>query len=193
MNIEAKKQLVELYAKGREDDLVEVYIVAGPNELRKTMGLNKSQWKVIMDYLVFEHDLLYKCVSSSIYFFVEMYAKYGMGYVREVLEIEDFKYDSVAEDLFKLIAVSNKGLYLHVLQNRNKYVIALKARGTDFLRRILGISDEKYNKSWEEVLNILLNAVCDAIFTNRTFDRGLENFAMIMNENREHRVINSRI
>ena len=189
MNIKAKKQLVDLYAKGKEDQLIEVYIVAGPTELMKTLGLKRGEWNIIFDYLIFEHDLLYKCVAQNVDFFVDLYVKYGMKHIREVLEIENNKYNLVAEDLFKLVAIRNEGLYLSVLQNRSKYSLALKARGVDFLRRILGISAEKYNVAWEKVLNILLNAVCDGIFTQRTLDHGLAHFAMMMNEMREHRVI----
>lgn len=184
-----KKQLINLYAKGKEESLIEVYIVAGPTELRKTMGLNKTEWNVIFDYLVFESDLIYKCVSQNVDFFVDLYVKYGMNHIREILEIEGSKYNLVVDDLFKLIAIRNEGLYLNVLQNRKKYTLALKARGADFLRRILGISDEKYNAAWTKVLDILLNAVCDGIFTQRTLDHGLQHFAMMMNEMRVHRVI----
>jgi hypothetical protein len=189
MKPEIKKQLVDLYARGKEEDLIEVYIVAGPTELMKTLGLNKTEWKVIFDYLVFESDLLFKCVSRNVDFFVDLYVKYGMKHVREILGIEESKYELVVDDLFKVIAIANEGLYLNVLQNRNKYTLALKARGADFLRRILGVSDEKYDAAWEKVLNILLNAVCDGIFTQRTLDHGLEHFAMMMNGLREHRFI----
>ncbi|MFA7685311.1 MAG: hypothetical protein WCX95_00740, partial [Candidatus Gracilibacteria bacterium] len=101
MNIKAKKQLVDLYAKGKEDQLIEVYIVAGPTELMKTLGLKRGEWNIIFDYLIFEHDLLYKCVAQNVDFFVDLYVKYGMKHIREVLEIENNKYNLVAEDLFK--------------------------------------------------------------------------------------------
>lgn len=184
-----KKTLVELYAKGREDNLIEAYNVAGPAALRKAMGLTKGQWVVIFDYLGFEHDLLYKCVAGNIDFFVDLYVKYGMNHVRAVLEIEACRYDSLVEDLFKLIAVANEGLYLNVLQNRKRYLLAFKARGADFLRRILGIADCKFDFAWEKVLDILLNAACDGLFSERTLEHGLMHFAMMANEGREHRRI----
>jgi hypothetical protein len=185
----AKKSLVETYARGKEADLVEVYIVAGPRELRKILGLKKAEFQVIFDYLVFEHDLLYRCVANSVDFFVDLYVKYGMKHVRAVLGIDGKKYDSVMEDLFKLIAIANEGLYLNVLQNRVRYLLAFKARGGEFLRTILGLVDEKYDYAWKKVLDILLNAVCDGLFSERTLEHGLKNFAMMMNGMREHRAI----
>lgn len=189
MKLEAKKRLIDLYVHGDEDGLIQAYITAGPAELMKTMGLKKTEWQVIFDYLAFEHDLLYKCVSQNVDFFVDLYVKYGMKHIRAVLEIEARKYDYLVEDLFKLIAVANEGLYLNVLQNRARYLLAFKARGAEFSRRILGISDEKYDVVWKKVLDILLNAVCDGLFSERTLDHGLQHFAMMMNEGREHRVI----
>ena len=185
----AKKLLVEEYARGREQGLIEAYMVAGPTELRKAMGFKKAEFGVIFDYLVFEYDLLYRCVAQNIDFFVDLYVKYGMKHVRAVLEIEAGKYDSLIEDLFKLIAIANEGLYLNVLQNRARYLLAFKARGGEFLRRILGISDGKYDYIWKKVLDILLNAACDGLFSERTLERGLERFSMMMNEGRMHRVI----
>ncbi|MFA6917990.1 MAG: hypothetical protein WC285_04155 [Candidatus Gracilibacteria bacterium] len=189
MDAKAKNRLVEAYARGKENNLIEAYIVAGPTELRKTMGLNKAEFAVIFDYLAFEHDLLYRCVTQNVDFFVDLYVKYGMKHVRAVLEIEAGKYDSLIDDLFKLIAIANEGLYLNVLQNRARYLLAFKARGAEFLRRILDVADEKYDFVWKRVLDILLNAACDGLFSERTLDHGLKNFSMMMNGMREHRPI----
>jgi hypothetical protein len=190
MDIKTKKLIVNSYARGKEDQLVQAFIVAGPTAVKKTLGIRDAKWMVIFDYLVFEHDLLEKCVAQNVDFFKDLYVKFGIKHIRAIFEVEGKKYDMPSKAVFDLIAVVNEGLYLHVLQNRGRYLLAFKARGGDFLRTILGILDKKYDKAWEMVLDILLNAECDGLFSERTLEHGLQNFAMMMNGVREHRALN---
>lgn len=189
MEPKTKKLIVDSYARGKEDQLVQAFIVAGPTAVKKTLGIRNAKWQVIFDYLVFEHGLLEKCVAQNASFFVDLYVKFGMKHIRAIFEVEAKKYDMPMGAVFDLIAVKNEGLYLHVLQKRNRYLLAFKARGGSFLRTILGILDKKYDQVWEMVLDILLNAVCDGLFSERTLEHGLQNFAMMMNGVREHRAL----
>lgn len=174
---------------GREDELVEKYIKDGPTVCKKSLGIRDDEWREVFDYLVFEQALLYKCVAGNAEFFVDMYVKYGTAHVREVLDIEDSKYDMVWELLFDFIAIAHEGLYYHVLEHRDRYMVAMKARGGDFVRKVLGIWKDKYDENWERILDFMLNAVCDAIFSEQTFENSLRTFSLMVNGMREHRPI----
>ncbi|MBU1152258.1 hypothetical protein KJ632_05560 [Patescibacteria group bacterium] len=189
MNIQDKNMLLQRYALGREAELIEAYILNGPTALKVAEGFSPEQWQVIFDYLVFEHNLLYKTVLNSDDFFIDEYVKSGMAHVREILDVVDNKYNLIWEICKDYIMISQDGLYAHVFEHRNRYMTAFKARGGDFVRKVLGIWDLKYTQSWERVLDILLNAVCDGLFSERTFDNGLETFTRIWSGVREHRPI----
>ena len=187
MNLKAKQTLIESRVKGKEDALIESYIMAGPTATKVAMGVNSKEWEVVFDYLVFEHNMLYKAVTDSGDFFIDAFVKFGMSHVREILDATDSKYDVIIEQVFDFIAISNDALYMHVLEHRDRYMIALRARGGDFVRKVLGVWKEKYDENWERILGVLLNACCDAIFTQNTFEHGLKAFSMIVNGEREHR------
>ncbi len=187
MNRPEKNLLLERYAFGRESVLIDKYIANGPSSLQDEFGLSDMEWQVIFDYLVFEHNLLFKTVGANTEFFVDMYVKQGMSHLRDVLDVSEAKYDLICEVVFDLIAISNEGLYYHVLENRDRYMLAFKARGGDFVRNILGISKSKYDENWAKILDILLHAVCDSLFSGQTLDHGLRAFSYLMNGMRVHR------
>lgn len=178
--------ILERYARGKENSLVEEYIKDGPTALWLKIGLSEDEWRVVFDYLVFEHNLLYKTVAYSGEFFLGQYIKHGMSHVREILDVTNTKYDVIFEVIVDFLAISKEGLYFHVLEHRDRYMIALRARGGDFVRKVLGIWKEKYDEAWAKILDVLLNACCDAIFSKRTFENGLESFVRLMNVMREH-------
>jgi hypothetical protein len=189
MSPEGKKLVIDQYVKGNADELIYKYILNGPTVLKELMKIKEEEWRVVFDYLVFEKNLLYKCVADNRDFFIEKYIKFGTSHVRDVLDILDEKYDSIWEVLFDFIAISNDGLYYHVLEHRNRYISALKTRGADFVRKVLGISSSKYAESWGMVLDFLLHSVCDDIFSEQTFEHSLKAFSMITNGAREYRPI----
>jgi len=185
----SKKSVVKKYAQGRENILIEAYIEHGPSKLQQEIDISPKHWLVVFDYLVFEHNLLYKCIISNTQFFVDEYVRHGSSHIREMLNIVNKKYDLIWNFLFDFIAISNDGLYYHVLHHRDRYMLALKARGSDFVRKVLGVWKPKYEENWSKVLDILLNAVCESIFSEQTFEHGLNSFCRLMNGVREHRPI----
>lgn len=189
MNFKNKQLVIERFLKGKESLFVDKYIADGPSKLQKSLKISDKEWQVVFDYLVFEENLLYKCIIANKDFFTDIYIKFGSAHVREVLDIQEMKYDVIWEMLFDFIAIANENLYFHVLEHRDRYMTALKARGTDFVRKVLGIWKPKYEENWAKVLNFLLHAVCDAIFSEQTFDHGLRAFSLIMNGMREHRPV----
>ncbi len=189
MSQEDKNLLIESYAKSREKALIKSYINDGPTELRENLGLTEKQWSVLFEYLVFNHDLLRKCVKGNGEFFVDSYIKHGMDYVRDLLSISDKKYDQYALELFDYLAIENDGLYYHALQNREKYLVAFRARGGDFLRTKLLISNARYDDFWEKILNLFLHDYCDSLVSERMFEDSLSAFTQMMNALREHRPV----
>ena len=92
MSQEEKNLLIERYARAREKELIDSYVLDGPTELRNKLGINTIQWEVIFDYLVFNYNLLTKCINRNGDFFLNAYIKYGMGHIRDLLNISSYKY-----------------------------------------------------------------------------------------------------
>lgn len=181
---------VERHARGRETELIGRYIEDGPTELKESLAVNELEWQAIFDYLVFKHGLLHKSVIRNQDFFLDLYVKQGMGHLREVFEVIDEKYDRIWTIVFDYIAICHEGLKYHVIEHRDRYVNALRQRGGDFVRKVLGIWQAKYESHWRDTLDFLLHATCDDIFNESTFDHGLKAFSLIMNSNREPRPLN---
>lgn len=189
MNLSDQNMLLERYVRGREAKLIDRYISDGPTALKEEMELSDEEWKVLFDHLVVEHNLLYKTVVQAKDFFFDNYVKHGMAHVRELMDVVDDSYNLPLEIVFDFLAISNDGLYYHVMQNRDRYMIAFKARGGDFVRKVLGIWKEKYEENWARILDLLLHSVCDDIFDETNFDYGLKAFSAMMNVNRVHRPV----
>lgn len=189
MGLFDRKRDLEALFKGREDELVKKYITQGPSALKKELKLKEYEWKQVFDYLVFNHDLLYKTVTNSPIFFTDMYVKHGIRHVRDVLDVYWSKYDEVCERVFDFLAIERNGLYFHVMEYRDKYYLALTTRGTEFLKILLGILDEKYEESWFKVLDTMLNANVDAMMSEKAFDIALAKFCKIAEDGRKHRAI----
>lgn len=183
------KFIIEKYARGKEAFLIESYILNGPTELSEKIGVGQFEWQIIFDYLVFEHNLLYKCITYSSDFFLDLYIKHGMEHIREILDVTGKKYDAILEVVFDFLSISKEGFYYHFLQHRDKYAFIFKVRGGDVLRKVLGITKNKYDEHWGSVLDLLLNTVCEELFTDQTFDKGLRAFAYLLNGMREHRPV----
>ncbi len=184
-----KNRVLKKHVFGREDFVIESYIVHGPTSLKEYLKVSEDDWQVIFDYLIFEKDLLQKCVNFSPSFFDDTYIKHGMTHLRDILEVTAAKYDDSWEKIFDFIVIANDNLLLHVIEHRDRYVIAMKARGADFVRKVLGIWKGKYDENWAKVLDFLLNAVCSGLFSERTFEHGLIAFSKLMNGVREHRPV----
>jgi len=189
LSLSDQNMLIERYARGRESTLVDRYIADGPTVLKEELGVSDEDWRVIFDHLVFGFNLLYKAVVQAQDFFREAYIKHGMAHVREIMDVVDDKYNLPLEVVFDFLAIANDGLYYHVLQNRDRYIIAFKARGGDFIRKVLGVWKEKYEENWSRILDLLLHSVCADVFNETNFEYGLRAFSAMMNVNRMHRPI----
>ncbi len=178
------------YAFKKEDDLIENYIKNGPTHVKEELGLNDETWLIIFDYLVFEHNLLYKCVVRNTEFFLNEYIKYGMTHVRDILDTGEDKYDAIFNVVFDYLAISKDGLYYHVIENREKYTACLWERGTEFVRKVLNISRDKYTDYWTKVLDFLLNVSADKVYDMEVYEKGISGFCGLFNRGRQFRPIN---
>ena len=182
--------LIESFVRGRETVLTEKYIADGLSALKEVLGLSEVQWRVVFDHLIFQHALVYKCVTASKDFFLEAYIKHGSTHVREILDIVEGKYDEVWQMIFDFLAIANKGLEYHVIEHRDRYMTSFKVRGGDFARKVLGIWNSKYDEHWSRILNLLLHSVCESHFDEKGFEGSIRLFTSIANINRVHRPLN---
>lgn len=187
MNQSDKNLLLERHVYGRENSLIESYISIGPSEMKEEIGLSDKEWRSIFDYLVFENNLLHKVINENLEFFLDNYIKYGASHVRDIFDINEDRYDMIWSISFDFIAIAHEGLLYHVMQHRDRYVNTLKVRGSDFVRKVLGIWGEKYDEHWGKVLDLLLNATCEDMCAERNFEHGLQAFSYHMNGHRIHR------
>ncbi len=173
--------------KGEEDYMVALFLQGGPEALREHYQFSEVDLVAVFDYLVFEYDLLLRCVEANEDFFLNLYIEQGLTRVRDVLGVLDDKYNDFFEEVFDYLAIEKKGIYQHVLNFQGRYAEAVKKHGSDFVKKILRIDSEKYHDQWAEVLELLLSIVCKNMIEESQLDRGLEKFTEMFNRQRLHR------
>lgn len=172
--------------------LTEVFIKEGPERLRQAMNFdNEKDWEELFDYLVTKQGVIKKCVLNYMDFFKEIVEKKGPYALRRIFKIESGKYDLDFEEVFDLVAVSTGALYEYV--NNNKVVLAGRIQSGESLklRYELGIEKKKYDGLWVEILDMLMNAVCEKYYDIRTFEHGITAFSNLINSLRTHRSLRS--
>lgn len=181
------ESLINNLVQGREEELIELFLVQGPAGVSDFLELNKEQWEVVFKYFVQEWDLLLLCVQNNCSFFLENYVEHGFSRVRKILNVSKNSFDDSLGDVFHLLAIENGGIYRHVLNHRERYADVVRKRGGDFVRKILGLWDEQYNEHWEQVLDLLLHSFCENMIMESGLDYGLHSFSNLLNSMREHK------
>ncbi|MFC1615592.1 hypothetical protein ACFL21_00480 [Patescibacteria group bacterium] len=182
------KNIIEIFVKGRENDLINRYIESGPELLKKEMKVCDSEWETIFDYLVFHHNMVYKCVTANCDFFLDTYIESGMAKIREMLNITDQKYDCFVEQIFEFLAIVNEGLNKHMIQHIDRYSEAIQKRGASFLRKVLYLNKSKYDQHWKMVLDVLLHSFTSSVAAHQNFEKCMRVFTNMVNSNRDHRL-----
>lgn len=176
----------------REHVLIDGFIQLGPNQLKDALEISyKDDWKRVFDYLVLHKGVVKKCVKAYMDFFSDLVSKNGPLTMRKVFGIEDKKYDLVFEEIYDLVAVSNGSLYKYVEFNKFDFVMMIREGKAGDLQEQLGLKSRKYQYLWLEILDLLMESVCDAYYDERTFDQGLNAFSMLMSGIREQRSLRS--
>lgn len=182
--------LLKVGVADREEDLMVTYIQQGPEAVRAKVGVARDEsWRDIFDRLVFNGDVLMKCVVNFMPFFKNMVVEHGPLVLRDIFDIREAKYDSVFERLFDLIAVSNGALYDYAYKNRVDLFSKIKRGEGDLVREALCLTGARYDALWSEILNMLVDAVCDQILEDRMKEDGLKVIVKLFEAVREQRGI----
>lgn len=156
---EALQSMVQAALKGHEDRLMTLFIQQGPQALRNMLKIpNDYVWTVVFDHLVFNLDVLKRCVDMFFPFFKDYVLKNGPVALREVFGIEDARYEEVFEKLLDDLVIARGLLFEHIDQNLQDYLTALRRGQGSEIRTRLGLSNSKYDPLWHDVLDFFLDA-----------------------------------
>jgi len=159
---QAIKALVEVELNGHEERLLTLFIQQGPEALRSQLKVpNDFVWTIVFDHLVFNLDVLKRCVDMFFPFFKDYVIKNGPTALKEVFGIRDARYNSVFEKLLDDMVIARGLLFEHLYAHTREYLEALEQGRGDDIRAQLGLETSKYDPLWKEVVNFLLDA-----FTN---------------------------
>ncbi len=156
---EAVKALVAQELNGHEERLMTLFIQQGPEALRQFLKVPSDfVWTVVFDHLVFNLDVLKRCVDLFFPFFKDYVLKKGPLALRDVFGIQDVRYDQVFEKLLDDMVIARGLLFEHVYAHTKEYLEALtQGRGGD-IRAQLGLESSKYDPLWKETLDFFLDA-----------------------------------
>ncbi|MBU0668149.1 hypothetical protein KJ951_00485 [Patescibacteria group bacterium] len=190
--IDRALELLKKAVARREEIAAEGFVRLGPDELRKVLEIEHNEdFGLLFDYLVLNKGVVKHCVRRYMDFFFDVVAEHGPMALRHIFKIESAKYDKVFEEIFDLVAVSKGALYKYVENNRYEFAMVVRSGDGDSLRSELGLAGRKYMPLWMEILNLLVQSVCDSVYDEVEVERGVQAFSMIMNGLREHRSLRS--
>ncbi len=157
---EGLKALIQGALEGHEDRLMTLFIQQGPQALRQNLGAKSDYiWTIVFDYLVFNHDVLKRCVQMFLPFFKDFVKKNGPVALRGIFGIESSIYDSVFEKMLDDLVIAEGLLLEHVYANIDQYVTLIRAGKGSEIRSMLGLVDQKYDRLWKDVLDFLLDGL----------------------------------
>lgn len=187
-----KLSTLRLELDAREVQLMETFIQEGPDSLRQKLGISTDAvWMQIFDRLIFQKGVVKHCVLKFLPYFKHLVSEHGPAVLRSVFGIENRKYDQIFEHVFDFVAVGHNALYDHVYQNRHDYAQLIRKGDAKNLRSKLCVEAKRYDGLWQELLEILMKATCEELYSESVYDRGLTAFSMIMNQTRTHRSLRS--
>lgn len=189
---EKAMKILKAAMERRYEVLTETFIKEGPDKLKTMMGFeDESDWEELFDYLVARKGVLKKTVMNYMDFFSGLVEDKGPQAMRKIFRIEKEKYDDDFEEIFDLAAISTGAIYNFVKANRVELAGRVKRGEARLLRVELGIKNRKYDGLWFEILDLLMNAVCDGYSTERDIENGLTALCSLMNKTRAQRSIRS--
>ena len=163
---QAIKALIEAELKGHEERLMTLFIQQGPEALRTILKVpNDFIWAIVFDHLVFNLDVLKRCIDLFFPFFKDYVIKNGPLALRELFGIQDARYDEIFEKLLDDMVIARGLLFEHIDAHINQYLNLISEnnlqQGIDLgerLRANLGLGDKKYDPLWKEVMDFILDA-----------------------------------
>lgn len=156
---QAIREVVHHELQGYEEKLMMLFIQQGPQALRSQLKVSSDfVWGVVFDHLVFDLDVLKRCVDMFFPFFKDYVLKHGPVALREVFGIQDAAYDPVFEKLMDDMVIARGLLFEHIHRHTADYLLALEKGYSEGIRRQLGMMNAKYDPLWKEVVDFLLDA-----------------------------------
>jgi len=187
-----RDEVIKKYLLGRENELINFYLENGGDALKTNYDIDDEHFVFVFDYLVFNHNLLFKVVFRNSDFFTDLYVRKGATSIRRVLNVLDEKYDAIFSIVFDYLAIAGEALCDHVRYHVEVYVDVFNKHGAVFLRNVLGLFDSKYGDVFKNVLDVLLNESQDFIVDEKTLDLAIGSFSNVYNDLREYRKIGEK-
>lgn len=190
--IEKALEILKKAVANRDEIVVEGFVQLGPDQLRQCLEMEANDdWQRFFDYLVLNKGVVKHCVRKYMDFFYSVVATNGPMAIRKIFKIKDAKYDSVFEEIFDLVAISNGALYKYVEENRFEFALVVRSGKADGLRQELGLQGKRYQSLWMEILQLLIDSVCDEYYDEKVVEQGIATFDFMMNSLRKHRSLRS--
>lgn len=174
-----------------ESKLLNFYLKKGPLALRDKLDLkcNDKLWKVVFDYLVFEKEAVKFCTRKYPDYTYSLFCEKGPDFLRKSFLIEDKEYNDAWEYVLDYIGISRGALYEYVNNNKNQFKEFIYKGNATKIRDELGLTRKKYDRVWEEILDLLLECVTLENMNISMYEHGLKLFSNLYNVGRVHRSI----
>jgi hypothetical protein len=194
MESRLQKQKIYKILNGYGSKLLNLYIEKGPSELREKLGIQSDDvWKIVFHYLVREKEAVKHCVRMHSEYIHELFAEKGPNMIRKVFEITEEIFDDEWEYVMDYVGISRGALYEYVSENKEKFRDLIYNGRSSKIRETLCIDKEKYNRTWETILDMLLECVATDVYTYNMYEQGISMFTRFYNEGRKHRPIKRQL
>lgn len=188
MRSRIKKHKIYSILNKYQEKLVNAYIDYGPVELRKKLSIEKDcDWAIIMQYLVCEREAVKLCVRKNPDYICNFFSEHGPAVLRRVFGIEDSYFDDAWEYIVDYIGISRGALYAYAANNAKEFKKLIYHGKPSKIRDMLDINKDKYNRAWNEILDILLESVSTEKFSFGVYEQGIRMFMNLYNKGRRHR------
>lgn len=188
MDSRVRKDRIFKLLKRFDKKLVDFYLDKGPYELRKKLDIKEDDlWKMVFDYLLYEKRIVRVCVKQNAEYIHEMFADKGPETIRKSFRLTEDEYDEEWEYIMDYIGISRGAIYEYASNNLSDFRSLIYHGKPSKIRGVLGIDKPKYDKVWEDILDLLLESVSTDAYTYSMFEQGIRMFSSLYNNGRVHR------
>ncbi len=185
-----RKDRIFKLLKRFDKKLINFYLDNGPYELRKKLDIKEDDlWKTVFDYLLYEKNIVKVCVKQNAEYIHEMFAEKGPEMIRKSFRLMENEYSDQWEYVMDYIGVSRGAIYEYVSNNMSDFRSLVYHGKSSKIREMLLLDRAKYDKVWEDILDMLLESVSTDAYTYSMFEHGIRMFSNLYNNGREHRSI----
>lgn len=182
-----KTRIIKLIEKF-DKKLLKFYLENGPIELKKKLDIGSDEvWQIVFEYLMYEKEAVKVCVKKNTEYIKQIFINKGPEFLRNSFNITDSKYDDVWEFVMDFIGISHGAIFEYVNKDSIKFKSLIRNGKAGKIRDCLYLTRKKYNKVWEEILDLLLECISFDNFTHAQFEQGIRFFTNLYNNGRQHR------